>query len=262
MTNLVRLIIKVIDLIWGQPKTALPDPVQPPPAPPEAEQPAPPEDAQEPAPAPAPKPKPAPAPNRVPRYLWLLDPGHGLETPGKRSPAYPDGLVVQEAVIVRKIMRRLHALLNEAGVHHDIVVRTEKDIPLGRRTDWANKRAERSSLPCIFVSIHSNAAPGDGWQQASGVEAWHFHSSQVGRRLANAFANSISWRTGFKNRGTKSRANSQFFVLRETKMPATLIEVGFHNHYEEARKLADPAYQEEIADAMLEAILYFERYGL
>jgi N-acetylmuramoyl-L-alanine amidase len=62
--------------------------------------------------------------------------------------------------------------------------------------------------------------------------------------------------TGMNNRGVKQ---SRFYVLRHTTMPAALVEVGFVTGAQDAPRLADPAWQERMAQAIAAGILrYFQ----
>src|SRR5690606_187652 len=92
----------------------------------------------------------------------------------------------------------------------------------------------------IYVSIHYNAGGGQG------VETYHYPGSSKGRRLAQCIHGFVIKGTSQKNRGVKS---ANFHVLRETKMPAVLIEFGFMDDpgLREARLMLNKAFQQECA---------------
>ena len=50
------------------------------------------------------------------KYLWLLDPGHGIDTPGKRSPLWPDGTQLMEFEFNRDIVRRCIRMADDVAV--------------------------------------------------------------------------------------------------------------------------------------------------
>lgn len=80
----------------------------------------------------------------------------------------------------------------------------------------------------------------------SGVETYHYPGSTNGRRLAQCIHEFVIKGTPQKNRGVKS---ANFHVLRETKMPAVLIEFGFMDDpgLREARLMLNKAFQQECA---------------
>lgn len=223
------------------------------------------------APDPIPEPKPDPVPEPKPsvkgRYLWCLDNGHGKLTPGKRSPLFDDGQTrFFEYEFNRDIVARIKKQLDEKGVQYFITV-PEVDIDdfLEGRVNRAN--AKKSAIPKIFVSIHSNAAPArssESWgpDSVSGIETWFYHGSKTGQKLASVFHEHLIKETGWANRHLKSRPDSQFYVLRKTKMPSILTENGFYNNKAQAADLMKPEIRQKIADAHVKAILEVEKKGL
>lgn len=113
----------------------------------------------------------------------------------------------------------------------------------------------------LFVSIHHNTAGAT----AKGVEVYYSSSSQddtfgggysaerlaKSKDLAAAVSSNIASAVGTANRGAK---DSAFKVVRNTEMPAILIEVGFISNPEEAARCADPNSQTKVAKAIADAI--------
>ncbi len=206
-------------------------------------------------------------PESTNRYMWCLDNGHGKKTPGKRSPVFDDGETqLMEYEFNRDIVRRIKEKLDEKGVKYFITV-PEVDIDdfLEGRVNRANNL--KSDLPKLFVSIHANAAPAasaKSWapDNISGIETWFYHGSKKGQLLASIFHKHLIEKTGFKNRHLKSRPESQFYVIRKTKMTAILTENGFYNNKREAMELNKDAVRQKIADAHVAAILEVEEKGL
>lgn len=201
------------------------------------------------------------------RYLWCLDNGHGKKTPGKRSPIFEDGnSQLLEYEFNRDIVRRIMLELDKHGIaYFNVVPEIDIDDFLEGRVDRAN--GFRTELPKLFVSVHSNAAPArssNHWasDSISGIETWHFHNSRLGQKMAAIFQRHLIEKTKFKNRHLKSRAESQFFVLRKTKMTAVLTENGFYNNRQEALNLMKEEVRQKIADAHVAAILEIEEKGL
>ena len=100
----------------------------------------------------------------------LLDNGHGIETPGKRS---PDGLFL-EYENNRTIASRVTAELLDCGYDASLLVPEISDVPLTERCRRTNAVCDEfGASNVILVSIHVNAAGSDGkWHNASGWSAY------------------------------------------------------------------------------------------
>jgi N-acetylmuramoyl-L-alanine amidase len=201
------------------------------------------------------------------KYMWCLDNGHGKATPGKRSaPFEMDGINLQffEYEFNRDIVKRMIAAMTEKEIKFfNVVPEVEGDITLQERVRRANNLS--SSLPKLYVSIHANAGsvrPGTDWSAANGIETWHFHASTRGRAMAAFFQEEIVKATGWRNRGLKSTAEKDLYVLRHTNMAAVLTENGFFNNLDEVKKLMRDDIRQAIADAHIAAIIEIERKGL
>ncbi len=210
---------------------------------------------------------PAPPSGHTARYLWCLDNGHGSLTAGKRSPVFDDGVTqFMEYEFNRDIVNRIIKQLDEKGVKYfNVVPEVEIDNFLQGRVDRAN--AKKSDLPKIFLSVHSNAAPAkssNDWapDTISGIETWFYHGSKKGQKIASVFQKHLVEKTGLKNRHLKSRPESQFYVLRKTKMVSVLTENGFYNNKSECEKLINPEFRQKVADAHVAAILEIEEHGI
>ncbi len=197
------------------------------------------------------------------RYVWCLDNGHGKFTAGKRSPKMSNGKRLLEYEFNRDIVARIIPQLEAKGIHfYNVVPEVEVDNFLAGRVLRANNLAVDRKK--IFVSIHSNAgpAPAGEWTTVNGIETWFFHGSRTGKKIAAIFQKHLIEQTNWKNRGIKSRPTSQFYVLRETGMPAILTENGFFNNKEQVYELMKDEVRQRIADAHVAAILEIEEKGL
>jgi len=193
------------------------------------------------------------------KYLWLLDNGHGSLTKGKRSPVLANGERFFEYAYNRKIVRGICIELDKLGIDYiNVVPEDDCDDILAERVKRAN--SIQSDKPKIFVSVHFNAASGNskGWTKAKGIETWHFHNSKVSESIAEVFQRHLIRKTELVNRGTKSKPNKQFYVLRNTEMPAVLTENGFFNNRAEVVKLMQPEMIENIIVAHVAAIVELE----
>lgn len=209
---------------------------------------------------PEPKPEtPKPAKPKQ-RFLWCLDNGHGKLTAGKRSPKLKDGSRFLEYEFNRIIVKGIIKELKKNGIkYYNVVPEVNVDNFLKGRVLRANNVP--SAIPKIFLSVHSNAGPGT-WTSAKGLETWFFHGSRTGKKLATVFQQQLVNELGWTNRGLKSQATKQFFVLRRTNMPAVLTENGFYNNRKQVYQLLDKTIQQKVIKAHVAAILYFEKNGI
>lgn len=180
----------------------------------------------------------------------VIDAGHGYNTAGKRS---PDG--EREWSFNNKVaVACIEELRKYSGVEilrvDDATGKT--DVPLRTRTDKANKwRAD------IYVSIHHNANTAK-WGTWTGVETFVYPTASANsHRLAKAVHSKIVKAYGLRDRGIK-KAN--FHVVRETKMPAILVEGGFMDSLIDIKKLRSEAVLKQAGRAIAQGIV--EYFGL
>ena len=109
----------------------------------------------------------------------LLDPGHGIDTPGKRSPDASLNLIhspyyFREYAQARKIAHGIADVLYFDGFTAFVLVPEEKDIPLRERTDRITAYCRKYGAETVIVeSIHVNAAKSDKkWHDARGISIY------------------------------------------------------------------------------------------
>ena len=90
--------------------------------------------------------------------MIILDNGHGVDTPGKRSPFEP---VLYEYEFNRDIVKRISAKLNSLNISNIILTPEDEDISLSTRVKRANE-IYASHPDAILISIHANAGKGTG----------------------------------------------------------------------------------------------------
>ncbi|PLT29014.1 N-acetylmuramoyl-L-alanine amidase [Peribacillus deserti] len=181
---------------------------------------------------------------------FMLDAGHGYNTPGKRS---PDGF--KEYEFNRAVASYAkESLLTYQNVTVYFAHSDKNDVPLKQRTDFANSLGVD-----VYVSIHANAAGnGTAWVDAEGIETYiHTSKPKESLALAKKVQASLINKTGVKDRGVKT---ADFHVLRESSMTAILIECGFMTSRRDIKLLRSDYYRKACAEAIVKALA--QQYGL
>lgn len=162
----------------------------------------------------------------------LIDNGHGVETPGKRS---PDGCF-REYAYNRQIAHAVVEHLNLRGYDASLVVPEENDISLKERCRRINAVAIRHGhepYDTIAVSIHVNAAGnGSRWMNATGWSAYTYPGHSESDRLATYLyeATTLHLSGHYLRRGFSDGdpdIEDSFYILRHTFGTCVLTENGF-----------------------------------
>ncbi len=163
----------------------------------------------------------------------FIDQGHNPQNPN----AGAEGNGLREQDITYDTGLRLASLLRDNG---NFEVRLSRNTPTEQLgTSNASSLAERVRAANdwgadYFISLHTNASTDPS---ASGTEAYAFSSNSRGFALGESIVAGISRITGLRDRGTFARPS--LYVLRRTKMPSTLIEMGFITNPEDARLMSE-----------------------
>ncbi|RPJ35506.1 MAG: N-acetylmuramoyl-L-alanine amidase [Verrucomicrobiaceae bacterium] len=195
----------------------------------------------------------------------ILDPGHGGKDPGATNS------LGSEAFYNLKVAGRAKSLLEAKGFKVVMTRTSDRYLSLQERVDLANAIRENA----IFVSIHFNS----GGREARGIETFTLSPpgvSHYGRGLiaadsqaragnehdsANiALATSIHGsllRRLQKNTFDRGIKRARFSVLSGVRHPAILLEGGFMSHPYEARLIQNEAYQNAIANGIVDAVVKY-----
>ena len=180
-----------------------------------------------------------PPPNKG-RLVVVIDPGHGGKDPGAVGIG---GL--QEKRINMIISQEVTRLLEQQGIQVRMTRNSDYFVSLKGRTDFANRLNAD-----LFVSIHANSA-GKSKPHVSGYETFYFQS---GRGLAATIHRNVIRKVNVRDRKLKQ---ARFYVLRNSKMPSALVEVGFLTGREDAAKLRNPTFQKQMAQAIASGIVEY-----
>ncbi len=170
----------------------------------------------------------------------VIDAGHGgHDNGGQWGRVYEKHLALDTAF-------RLESKLKSLGYQTVMTRRSDYFISLPQRVSTANRYKN-----AIFVSIHYNYT----WkQQVSGLET--FYSTEEGRRLAQLVQNNLIRRTKTVDRSAKY---ARFYVIRNTTLPAILVEGGFVSNATERDRMKSGWFRESIAQGIVDGIQSYRR---
>lgn len=177
-----------------------------------------------------------------------IEAGHGINTAGKRTPDGEREWTFSTVVV--------ESAIKELGKYKVKIVRLDdptgkRDVPLRERTDKANKAKSD-----ILVSVHHNAFEGK-WGNHTGTVTFHYPNSTRGRKLAKKIHPYVVKAYQLRDRGIKS---ANFHMLRESNMPAILIEGGFMDSRIDIKKLRDKSVLKQAGRNIAQGIV--EHLGL
>ena len=190
----------------------------------------------------------------------LIDPGHGIDTPGKRS---PDGLF-REYLWNRQVADLILEGLVSAGVDASLVVTETNDVSLRNRVNRVNTICNRvGASNVLLVSVHANAAGnGSAWMNARGWSCYtskgKTKSDQVAECLYDAFEEEFQDRKIRKDMSDGDRDwEENFYVLQKSKCPAVLLENFFYDNREECAWMLQEETKKRIASAAVKGIIKY-----
>ncbi len=223
----------------------------------------------------------------------LIDPGHGGKDPGAVGNFTLNGksVRVQEKDAVLSVGKYLYAQLRRTYPGKKIIMTRDSDrfLTLAERTDIANSVKLPENEAVLYVSIHANASLD---KKASGYEVWYlspgYRRTVIDKKTVDSdrtlfpILNSMmeeEYTTesilmskfimdGLESQiGSESKARGikaeEWFVVRNSNMPAVLIEIGFVTNQKEALNLSNPEYLKKtslgIYNGVQAFVTHFER---
>ena len=184
--------------------------------------------------------------NGINGRVIVIDAGHGGSDKGAVG---PNRLTEKEVTLA--VALKTERLLKDAGAEVIMTRRTDIDVAAPGVPDSTELRARVNKAPSnaeIFISIHCNAFTNP---KSNGMETFYYNGSSQSKRLATLLNEELLNYGGLNNRGVKS---ANFYVIKYSNCPASLIELAFITNYEEERLLASEEYQDRLAQAITVAI--------
>lgn len=217
----------------------------------------------------------------------MIDAGHGGKDPGGIG-----NIGTREKEIVLDVALRLQKTLRSRGIDAVLTRDSDQFLELEERTELAQRKGVD-----LFISIHANI---DTSHNARGIEVYHLRmldrktrdevyapknyqtlfrnfSMKTGNKaleetlidmmytnkqyeshqLSKYLADNVPKKLETEDRGVKT---SGFYVLKNTLVPAVLIEVGFLSHSKEEKSLCCEQYRQKIADNLADALVNYSQY--
>lgn len=192
------------------------------------------------------------------QHLVVLDAGHGGYDPGAIT-----SQGVYEKEINLQMVKRVQELLEPSGI--DVLLTRDEDedyVPEGTRGKQTKKQADlnyRISMATqakaeAFISLHLNATV-TGLN--SGAETFYHFKSDEGKRLAEIIQQELVKVPGMNRRIAKP---GDFYIIKNSPMPAVIVELGYLSNVKEQKKLQQEWYQDQLARAVAKGIASY--FGL
>lgn len=210
--------------------------------------------------------------------IVLIDNGHGSNTPGKCSPDRS----LREYKWAREIAARIETVLKTKGFDARRIVTEETDVPLAIRATRVNKICRQAGEQnVILISVHSNAAGGDGkWKSAGGwcvyttpgktkaddlaTELWNAAQSElkpyaenfkVLQKAGEYDSRQVPFRADWSDGDPDYEAN--FYIIRKTLCPAVLTESLFQDNRADVDFLLSEAGKAAIVNLHVNGIINY-----
>ncbi|MDD5134063.1 MAG: N-acetylmuramoyl-L-alanine amidase [Phycisphaerae bacterium] len=173
--------------------------------------------------------------------IIVIDPGHGGKDPGAIS---PHGFY--EKTVNLDVALQIAGILKDSGFRIIMTRSNDTFIELDERANIANR-----NNALLFISIHADSCATSGRNGFTVYVAKQAGSSA--RNLAEAIDRQMTG-TGIKSHGTRQ---ADYRVLKNTRCPAVLVEMGYLSNYWEAKQLKDKNMQRKLAVAITNGIINY-----
>jgi N-acetylmuramoyl-L-alanine amidase len=168
----------------------------------------------------------------------VIDPGHGgHDKGGQWGQVYEKHLALDTAT-------RLESQLRQKGINTVMTRRSDYFVSLPQRVSLANRYRN-----AIFVAVHYNYT----WKSdVNGLET--YYCTPQSQRLAQCVHAGMTKRVSTADRGVKF---ARYYVIRNTTIPAILVECGFVSNAKERSRMKSAWFRESLARGIAEGIMRY-----
>ncbi len=172
----------------------------------------------------------------------VIDPGHGQFDLGTHND------LCEEKTLALNTSLYLKSELINRGYRVVMTRSLDEFVSLKKRAQIANDLKSQVLLSIHYNAAHNNKAHGIEIFYPKQAKPWKYKQSKI---LAQTILRKMLLHTGANSRGIKE---GNLCVIRETNMPAILIECGFITNEEECKKMINPQYQKTLAKSIAEGL--------
>ncbi|EYB68635.1 cell wall hydrolase/autolysin [Deinococcus phoenicis] len=175
----------------------------------------------------------------------VIDAGHGGRDPGAV------GSIVEKQVTL-DVALRVRELLRVAGVDAVLTRDSDRELNPNKNTDLEMRAAMGTPGTQMFLSIHVNAMPAANALRGYGVETWWNPNHPLSSSFAALIQKNVVAVTGAFPQGLRN--NRSLSVLRNSRIPAALVEIGYTSHPVDGLNLKDSNYLDRVALGIAQGI--------
>lgn len=179
--------------------------------------------------------------------IITLDPGHGGSDPGAVG---AEG--TKEKNITLAIAEKLEELLKKSGAKVYMTRTTDKDVygPYASDVDELQARvnvAEKYDSD-LFISLHINSSVN---KKIGGFSTFYYPKTSQDLKIAKAIQDQLTSNFGVDDLGVRE---ANFYVIKRSSMPATLLEMCFISNPKEEKLMNSKWFQNKTAKLIAEGI--------
>ncbi|MEQ2525801.1 N-acetylmuramoyl-L-alanine amidase [Robertmurraya yapensis] len=176
-------------------------------------------------------------------FKVVIDPGHGGTDVGATGASGK-----HEKDFTLSLSKKVKKLLEQEPRIQVYMTRAD-DRFISQESRYRPKYANNIDAD-LFISIHGNTFSDP---EVSGAETFYYHKNS--RHFAEIIQQHIVEATGFKDRGIMKK---DLFVVKDTKMPAALLEIGYLTNPQDESKMWTDDFQNRVAASIVEGIKEYQ----
>ena len=175
----------------------------------------------------------------------VIDPGHGGEDPGKVG--IND---VLEKDLNLQVSQKVAKLLEKEGIKI-VMTREDDKVPDAKKEDLDQRvTLINDTNPTLALCIHQNSYPDE---KIKGAQVFYHTTTEEAEDVASMVQEELRLVDTTNTRQIKE--NDTYYMLKNSKVPTIIVECGFLTNPEEAEKLTQEDYQDQLAKAICDGII-------